>query len=282
MRRFSLLVLFFFSASLIGWAQGRSGSGASSSSSSSSGSAASSHSSGSSGGSSSHSAGGSSGASHSSAGSRSSAGSSSHASHASNAASDAGRDGSTPSRSRGGSSENLNSKPHESIPAKVDGQGPTTKPHNWLTRFFTRNRQRPELAKAPKPCVGKNCPPPPPQPCKGQKCPPPPPPACGPGTVSNGHGGCVATYNARNDVCTTNPQAPGCLPSQGQNLHDNCAFEQSQLQRAILDRDQLLQAMNIACTADLKGAECVSLTQKHSAAESKVELMRQQLNACRF
>src|SRR5215469_14767651 len=221
MRRLSFLVLFLFSASLIGFGQGRSGSAAPSSSSSSS--AASPHASGSSGGSvSSHSGGSSSASSHSSGGSshspgggsnpRSSPGSPNHGSRASSSsshsASSANRDRSKVPGSSRPSSENVKTKPEQPIATKVNAQAPTAKPHNWLSRLF--RRRPPELAKAPKPCVvGKNCPSPPPKPCTGQKCPPPPP--CGPGTVSNGRGGCVATH--ANDLCTINPQASGCPQS---------------------------------------------------------------------
>ena len=286
MRRFRFLILLLLGASLVSVAQNRSGSAAPSSSSSSS--AASSHSSG---GSSSPSAGGSSGSAHSSAGSSragaggSKAGSSTaspnHGSpegHSnSGPASNADRDRSRTSPSRRVSSENVKAKPGQALPTKVNPPPPTTKTHTWLTRIF--HRRRPELAKAPKPCVGKNCPPPPPKPCKGRNC--PPPPTCGPGTISNGHGGCVAASQAGNDVCTTTPQAPGCPQSTVQNQNSNCALLQAQLQQAIIEQNRLLQAMNAACATASQGSECISLTQRYNAAESQVELLRQRVRACR-
>ena len=280
MRRFRLplLFLFLFSASLIGFAQGRSGSAASGSSSSSSG--ASSHSSGPSGGSSSstpssssHSGGGSSASSHSSAGGSHSAAGGSRAG-SSPAASPGNRGDSRTSRS----SDNVKSKPPQPTPAKINPQ-PTGKPHNWLTRLF--HRPRPELAKAPKPCLGKNCPPPPPKPCQGRNCLPPPPPRCGPGTVSNGHGGCVATNHAGNDVCTTNPQGSGCPASLVQNQYSNCAALRAQLQQAILELDRLQQARNSACAGTPQSTQCISLTQRYNAAELQMESLRQRLMACR-
>lgn len=285
MRRFRLplLFLFLFSASFIGFAQGRSGSAASGSSSSSSG--ASSHTSGPSGGassstssSSSHSGGGSSASSHSSAGGSHSASGGSRAG-SSPAASHAKREDARTSRSGPLGSENVKSKPQQPTPTKINPQQPTTKPHNWLTRLF--HRPRPELAKAPKPCLGKNCPPPPPKPCKGQNCPPPPPPPCGPGTVSNGHGGCVATNRAGNDVCTTNPQASACPASLVQNQYSNCAALRAQLEQAILELDRWQQARNSACAANPQSPQCISLTQKYNAAELQVESLRQRLMACR-
>lgn len=288
MRRFSFLLLLLLGASRVSIAQSRSGSSAPSSSPSSG--AASSHSSGPSGGSSSHAAGGSSGSVHSSAGSShtgaggSRAGSSTaSANHGSpKGHSDSGRSVSSTDRDRSKtspssqvSSKNGKAKPGRALPAKVNPQQPTTKNHNWLHRMF--HRRRPELRKAPKPCRGKNCPPPPPQPCKGRNC--PPPPACGPGTVSNGHGGCVAI--AGNDVCTTNPQAPGCPQSMVQNQYSNCALLQTQLRQAIMEQDRLLQAMNADCATGSQSSECISLTRRHNAAESQMELLRQRLRACR-
>lgn len=285
MRRFRLplLFLFLFSASLIGFAQGRSGSGVSGSSSSTSG--ASSHSSGPAGGSSSstssassHSGGGSSSSSHSSVGASHSAPGGSRAGSRP-AASHANREDSRTSRSSQLSSEKVKSKPQQPTPTKLNPQQPTTKPHHWLTRLF--HRPQPELAKAPKPCLGKNCPPPPPKPCKGQNCPAPPPPPCGPGTVSNGHGGCVATNHTGNDVCTTNPQASGCPASLVQNQYSNCAALRVQLQQAILELDRLQQAMNSACAAHLQSTQCISLTQRYNAEALQVESLRQRLMACR-
>lgn len=287
MRRFSFLVLFLLGACFIGVAQSRSGSAASSSSSSSS--AASSHSSGSSGGSSSHSGGGSSGSSHSSAGSShaatggskagSSAGSPNRGSPKGNSnsprsGSNPDRDGSRPVPNHRRSSENAKPKAGKAMPTKVNPQQPATKSHNWVARLF--HRRRPELAKAPKPCVGKNCPPPPSKPCKGKNC--PPPPACGPGTVSNGQGGCVAIRHV--DICTVNPQASGCPQSLVENQHSNCALLEAQLRQAIQELDRLRQAMNNACAAGAQSSECISLTQKYTAAESQVELLRQRLRAC--
>jgi hypothetical protein len=150
MRRFRLLTLFLFSASLIGFAQGRSGSSAAGSSSSSS--AGSSHASGgspSASSSSSHSGGGLSASAHSTHGGSDSASGGSKAASSSRAP-HATRD----SRSRL-TSENLKSKPQQTMPAKLNRQQPTTKPHHWLARLF--HHRQPELAKAPKPCVGKNC-----------------------------------------------------------------------------------------------------------------------------
>lgn len=294
MRRFSFLVLFLFSASGIGLAQGRSGSAASSSSSSSS-SAASSHSSGSSGGSStSHSGGGSSASSHSSGGishsagggskARSSPASSNHpsrqaSSNSSHSGSPADRDSSRIAGNQRLGSENVKAKPEQPIATKVNPQPPTTKPHHWLARLF--RRRQPELAKAPKPCiVGKNCPSPPPKPCTGQKCPPPPPPPCGPGTVSNGHGACVATNHA-NDVCTTNPLAYGCPQSLFENQYAICAPLRTQLEQAIMEQDRLRQAMNVACLADPQSNECMALRQRYNAAELEVDSLRQRLMTCR-
>lgn len=289
MRRLSLLVLFLFAPS-IGFSQSRSASAGSSSGSSSS--AGSSHSSGASGGSSSHSGGGSSGSSHSGAGSshstsggsnaHSSAGGANHGSHPGNSSSShsvshSDRGGANAARNSRLGSENVKSKPPQAIPAKVNPQKPTTKPHNWLARLF--HRRRPEIAQAPRPCTGKNCPPPAPKPCKGQKC--PPPPACGPGTVSNGQGGCTATNRAGNEVCTTNPQAPGCPTAQVQNQYSNCAALRAQLQQAIMEQDRLRQSMNTACAAGSQSTECNSLSQRYNARALEVESLRQRLMACR-
>lgn len=290
MRRFSFLILFLLGACLVSVAQSRSGSAAPSSSSSSS--AGSSHSSGSSAGSSSHSGGGSSGSSHSSAGNShagaggskagSSTGSPNHSSpegdsNSGRPASNADRDRSRTSPGSQLSSEKVKAKPGQALPAKVNPQQPTTKTHHWLTRIF--HRRQPEVAKSPKPCLGKNCPPPPPKPCKGRNC--PPPPACGPGTVSNGHGGCVATSRAGNAVCTTTPQAAGCPQAVVQSQYSNCALLQAQLRQAIMEQDRLLQAMNAACAAASQSGECITLRQRYNAAESQVELLGQRVRACR-
>lgn len=283
MRRFSFFILFLLGAPFIGLAQSH---GSAASGSSSSSSAASSHTSGSSGGSSggssSHSAGGSSGSSHSTAGSSHAAagGSANHGSHngysnSGRSASNADRDRSRTSPSGQLSSDQRKSKPQQPTASKVNPPPPTTKTHHWLTRIF--HRRRPELAKAPKPCVGKNCPPPPPKPCKGKNC--PPPPVCGPGTVSNGQGGCVATSQV--DICRTNPQASACPQSLVQNQYSNCAALEAQLRQAILEQDRLEQAVNAACAAGPQSGECISLTLKYNAAVSQVELLRQRLRACR-
>jgi hypothetical protein len=55
----------------------------------------------------------------------------------------------------------------------------------------------------------------------------------------------------------------------------------ARLQRAILERDQLQQAMITACNADPHSTECLSLTQKYNSAGLQVEFLRQRLIACR-
>ena len=312
MRRSYLAVLISLALSGFVLAQSR-GSAPSSSSSSSGGGGGGSHSSGSFGGSSSgggggggyHSSGSSSGGGSSSSSSHSSASSSSsHSSGGSGSLNSSGSSGarsgspstsSTNSRSGGTAQPNLPTTTNKSSDKQMNamvlksnleqqkgtvkvGETVKTKQPNRFVRFFLGKHENPEISKGPRPCVGKNCPPPP-KPCKGAKCPPPPPPtnppSCGPGTVSNDQGGCVAVRPAITNDCT-NPLNTWCQQYSRQN--DNRCFELLRQLSLAAQNARSLEAQKAAeCSQNPQGTRCFLVTQKAQQAEEAVATLRRQL-----
>ena len=310
MRRSCLAVLVSFSLCAFVFAQ-RGGSPSSNSSSNSGGGGYhSSGSSGSYGGSSSSGGGGgssSSSSSSSSSHSSSSGGGSSSASHSSSSgasgshsssASASSSSNSSSTSSRGGSGAQPNfQKNNDKSPDKINpivlksnleqqkgtvkvGETVKTKQPNRFIRFFIGKHENPEISKGPRPCVGKNCPPPP-KPCKGAQCPPPPPPnppACGPGLVSNGQGGCVVSQRLVLNDCT-NPLNTSC-PQWFRQNDDRCAELLRQLSLAAQNARSLEAQKAAECSQNPQGTRCFLLTQQAQQAEETVASLRHSVSGC--
>jgi hypothetical protein len=156
---------------------------------------------------------------------------------------------------------------------KPSSEKVTGKSHNWLSRLFAGKGARPEV-NLRRPCLGKNCPPPPPKPCTGQQC-AARPPRCELGTIPNDHGGCTAARYA-SVICAIHPEV------SGYPLVDNssCAAFRAQFNAAILDRDRLLEALNKACASDARSAQCISLTDSCNASQVRVKELRLRAGGC--
>jgi hypothetical protein len=154
---------------------------------------------------------------------------------------------------------------------------------NRFVRFFLGKREKPVLtgeALPPRPCTGKHCPPPP-KPCPEKTC-RQPPPACGPGTVSNGRGGCIAPQ--KTPTCSSRPFDPECSQRIAQRFSNSSAhcgglfkLWNDEQRRAA----SLWNMQQAACSADARSARCASVTNDSRQSKSRALNLRRRYEGCR-